>query len=124
MLEGNIKYSRNHTWVRVAGDYVFIGVTVHFMENIDDIVEITLPDVGEEIVADEPFATIDDGREIIEVVSPISGEIVKVNKKVKKDPAILIEDPFGDGWLLKVDPYDWDEIENLLDEDNYEREID
>ncbi len=123
MPEGNMKYSKNHTWVRVAGDYVFIGVTEYFMGSIDEIVEVTLPDVGEEIVADEPFANIDDGREIIEVISPISGEIVKVNKKVKKDPAILIEDPLGDGWLLKVEPFDWDEIENLLDEDDYEREI-
>jgi glycine cleavage system H protein len=123
MQDSDTKYSKNHTWVRVAGDYVFIGVTEKFMESIDDIVDITLPDIGEEIVADEPFAAIDDGREIIDVVSPISGEIVKVNKKVKKDPAILNEDPLGDGWLIKVDPYDWDEIENLLDEDDYEREI-
>lgn len=123
MEENEIKYSHNHIWVRIEDDFVFIGVTETFLENIDEIMEINLPKAGEDVENDEPFGAIDTGEELIELIAPLSGEILKVNKKVLKDPGILIEDPMGEGWLLKVEPYDWEELENLLTEEEYEREI-
>lgn len=123
-MEGNdIRYSKNHLWVRIEDDLVVIGVTETFLENIDEIVEINLPKSGEDIENEEPFGSIDTGEELVELISPLSGEILKTNKKVMKDPGILIEDPMGEGWLLKVEPYDWEELENLLTEEEYEREI-
>lgn len=123
-MEGNdIRYSKNHLWIRIEDDLVVIGVTETFLENIDEIVEINLPKSGEDIENEEPFGSIDTGEELVELISPLSGEILKTNKKVMKDPGILIEDPMGEGWLLKVEPYDWEELENLLTEEEYEREI-
>lgn len=123
MTEVGIRYSKNHIWVRVEDDYVFIGLTEFFLENIDEIIEINLPKKGEDIVTEEPFGSIDTGSELVDLVAPISGEVVKINKKVVNDPAILLEDPMGDGWLLKVEPFDWEEIEGLLTEDEYESNI-
>lgn len=123
MVEYNVKYSSSHLWVRVENDTVVIGITEYLLESIDEIVSITLPKVGEEIDMDEPFGSIDTGEELIELMAPISGEVIKVNGNVKKDPGILIEDPFGDGWLLKVEPFDWEEVENLMTISEYEREL-
>lgn len=123
MEDNDIKYSKNHMWVRIEDDFVFIGVTEEFLENINEIVEINLPKAGEDIESEEPFGSVDTGEELIDLIAPISGEILKVNKKIVKDPGILIEDPMGEGWLLKVEPYDWEELSNLLDEEEYEREI-
>mgnify|MGYP000315471644 CR=1 FL=1 len=123
MEDNDIKYSKNHMWVRIEDDFVFIGVTEEFLEDIDEIVEINLPKAGEDIESEEPFGSVDTGEELVDLIAPISGEILKVNKKIVKDPGILIEDPMGEGWLLKVEPYDWEELSNLLDEEEYEREI-
>ncbi|MCX7770691.1 MAG: glycine cleavage system protein H [Proteobacteria bacterium] len=123
MEDNDIKYSKNHIWVRIEDDFVYIGVTEAFLENIDEIVEINLPKAGEDIEIEEPFGSIDNGEDLVELISPISGEVLKVNKKIVKDPAILLEDPQGEGWLLKVEPYDWDELDNLLTQEEYEREI-
>ncbi len=123
MEDNDIKYSKNHIWVRLDDDFVYIGVTEEFLENVDEVVEINLPKAGEDIVSEEPFGTIDTGDELIDLIAPISGEILKINKKIIKDPGILIEDPTGEGWLLKVEPHDWEELSNLLDEENYKREV-
>ena len=123
MEDNDIRYSKNHIWVRIDDDFVYIGVTEEFLENVDEVVEINLPKAGEDIVSEEPFGTIDTGDELIDLIAPISGEILKINKKIIKDPGILIEDPTGEGWLLKVEPHDWEELSNLLDEENYKREV-
>lgn len=123
MLSNVLKYSENNMWVRFKGERAVIGITEYLLEEIEDIALVSLPKTREEISQDDIFGSIETNEDVIDLVAPISGEVVRVNSLVKEDPSILIEDPYGDGWLIEVEVYDEDEIENLLDAEEYEDKI-
>ena len=123
MLSNVLKYSENNMWVRFKGERAVIGITEYLLEDIEDITLVSLPKTREEISQDDIFGSLETSEEVIDLVAPISGEVVRVNSLVKEDPSVLIEDPYGDGWLIEVEVYDEDEIENLLDAEEYEGKI-
>lgn len=123
MLSNVLKYSENNMWVRFKGERAVIGITEYLLEDIEDITLVSLPKTREEISQDDIFGSLETSEEVIDLVAPISGEVVRVNSLVKEDPSVLIEDPYGDGWLIEVEVYDEGEIENLLDAEEYEGKI-
>jgi len=114
----DLRYSRSHEWVRIDGEIGTIGITDHAQKELGEIVYLELPDVGHGYNADEEFGTVESVKAVSELFIPVSGEVVEVNKTAVAEPGIVNDDPFGDGWLIKV-KLTTDEAANLLTAEEY-----
>jgi len=110
-----LKYTKEHEWARVEDDIVIIGITDYAQDALGEIVYIELPSEGDEITRGEPFGAVESTKS----VSDISGEVVEVNEALLDSPEAINEDPYGEGWMVKVKPYDPSELEDLMDSDEY-----
>jgi glycine cleavage system H protein len=115
----DLRYARSHEWVRIEGDIGTIGITDHAQKELGEIVYLELPEVGHGYNADEEFGTVESVKAVSELFIPISGEVVAVNKTAMAEPGIVNDDPFGDGWLIKV-KLTTDEASRLLTAEQYE----
>ena len=95
-------YSKDHEWVRVQGDAAFVGITDHAQRQLGDVVYIELPSIGDKFAAHEPFGSVESVKAVSEVYTPVGGQIVEVNDSLRDAPEAVNEDPYGDGWLVKV----------------------
>lgn len=120
MLPEGLKYSKENMWVFIKRDRAKIGVTEYLLENIKEINGISLPQKGEDIDKDEVFGGIDTNDQVIDLIAPLSGEVIRVNSIVLDDPGAILEDPYG-VWLIEIDIYEPEETEELLMFDEYER---
>ena len=98
----DLRYTRSHEWVRIEGDTGTVGITDHAQKELGEIVYLELPEVGHVYNAEEEFGTVESVKAVSELFVPMSGEVVAVNKQAVAEPGIVNEDPFGDGWLIKV----------------------
>lgn len=98
----HLQYSREHEWVDASSPAVF-GITLHAAEALGDVVYVELPEVGAEVVAGEVVGEIESTKSVSELYSPVTGTVVEVNQAAVDDPAVVNADPYGDGWLFKVD---------------------
>ena len=121
MRIGEVRFSRDHIWVRLDDDtQVTLGMTDFLQEKLGEVYSLRLPDEGEEVIKDEAFSALEAQNGRRELVSPISGEIIDVNYEALEVPEIINEDPLLEGWLVKVDMPSHLEMEELLTEDEYE----
>ena len=95
-------YTKSHEWVRVEGATGTIGITDHAQQELGEVVFVDLPDVGELFDAGQEFGTIESVKAVSEIFLPIAGEVVEINKALADEPGAVNEDPYGDGWLIKV----------------------
>jgi len=123
MLPDDRKYSKDHLWVKSKGEKLIVGLTEHFFENIDFIIHLSLPKMGEDVEQNEVFGGIETSEQVIELISPVSGEVVRTNGLLKNDHSVIIEDPYGSGWLMEIEPSDENELEELISPDGYEEGI-
>ena len=98
----NLKYHREHDWVRVDGDTAVFGLTTFAQESLGDIVYIELPEVGTDVTAGAPYAEVESVKAVSDVYAPLSGSIVEINEEVVDAPELINESPFDEGWLIKV----------------------
>ena len=98
----DLRYARSHEWVRIEGDTGTVGITDHAQKELGEIVYLELPEVGHVYNAEEEFGTVESVKAVSELFVPVSGEVVAVNKQAVAQPGIVNDDPFGDGWLIKV----------------------
>jgi glycine cleavage system H protein len=98
----DLRYARSHEWVRIEGDTGTVGITDHAQKELGEIVYLELPEVGHVYNAEEEFGTVESVKAVSELFVPVSGEVVAVNKQAVAEPGIVNDDPFGDGWLIKV----------------------
>jgi glycine cleavage system H protein len=115
----DLHYTQSHEWVRIEGDIGTIGITEHAQKELGEIVYLELPEVGHGYNADEEFGTVESVKAVSELYIPISGEIVEINKTAMDEPGIVNDDPFGDGWLVKVKLTTDEEVKNLMSADQY-----
>lgn len=116
----DLLYSREHVWVRVDGDLATIGITDYAQENLGEVVSIELPEADSEVEQDEPFGTIESSAKgVVELVSPVSGEVISVNEDIADDIGIINSDPHDTGWLIIVEMSDLEELAELLDAKGY-----
>jgi glycine cleavage system H protein len=121
MAIGEIRFSRDHIWVRLDDDIrVTLGLTDYLQEKLGEIYSLRLPEEGEELIKDEPFSTVEARNGRRELIAPISGEIVEVNYETLEVPEIVNEDPLTEGWLLRVEMASSQEFDDLLTEEEYE----
>jgi glycine cleavage system H protein len=114
------KYSETHEWVRVEDDGATIGITDFAQEELGDIVAVELPAVGSSVSAGEPFGTVDSVKAVSDLIAPVSGEVTAVNESLLATPELLNNDPFGEGWTIKVRLSDPSELEGLMTVNEYE----
>ena len=113
------RYAESHEWVRVDGEIGTVGITDHAQKQLGEIVYLELPEVGHMYDAGDEFGTVESVKAVSELFTPISGEVVEVNKAAVTEPGIINDDPFGDGWLIKLKLSTDVEIGKLMSADAY-----
>jgi len=111
----DLLYHPEHDWARVEGDQATLGITWYAQDSLGEVVFFDPPAVGTRLVKDEPYAEVESVKAVSDVVAPLSGEIVEVNEALSDEPATINEDPYGEGWLVKVRMSEPGEREALLD---------
>ncbi|AGT33343.1 glycine cleavage system protein H [Geobacillus genomosp. 3] len=115
-----LRYSKEHEWVRVEGDKVRIGITDFAQSELGDIVFVELPEVGAELTANEPFGSVESVKTVSELYAPISGTVVEVNEELNDNPEYVNESPYEKAWMVVVEPKDVSEVDKLLTAEQYE----
>ena len=116
----DLKYHPEHDWARIDGDVATFGITWYAQDQLGEVVFVEPPAVGKTVSKDQPDAEIESVKAVSDVVAPLSGEIVEVNEGLGDEPEKINEDPYGDGWLVKVRLSEPSEVEELLDREAYE----
>jgi glycine cleavage system H protein len=114
-----LKYSKEHEWVLVEGNTATIGITEFAQEELGDIVYVELPEVGEKIVKDDPFGAVESVKAVSDVYAPVSGTVLETNDVLPDNPETINDDPYGDGWMIRVALSDKDDLKDLMDEVEY-----
>jgi len=121
-LPDDLRYSKEHEWVRVEGSRATIGITSFAADELGDIVFVELPDVGSSLGQFATFGVVESVKAVSDLFSPISGEVVEVNEALRESPELLNSDPFGLGWIAKVELADASEVDALMDAHAYTAE--
>ena len=119
----DLHYTQSHEWVRIDGDVGTIGITDYAQKELGEIVYLELPEVGHVFNADDEFGTVESVKAVSELFTPLSGEVVEINKGAVAEPGIVNDDPFGDGWLIKLKLTTDQEVEKLLSAKDYEEYV-
>jgi glycine cleavage system H protein len=117
---GDLQYHPEHDWARIEGDVATLGITWYAQDSLGEIVFFDPPAVGSSIAKDSPYAEVESVKAVSDVIAPLSGEIVEVNEALSDSPEKINEDPYGEGWLVKIRLSDPAETEALLDASAYE----
>ena len=118
----DLKYTKEHEWARAEGDLITVGITDYAQQKLGDIVYVELPSVDSEITATEPFGTIESVKAASDLYAPVSGKVVEIHEQLMDDPRIMNQDPYGEGWMIKVESPEG--LDQLLSPDAYEEWVD
>lgn len=119
----DLKFTKEHEWIRVNGNIATVGISDYAQEQLGEIVFVELPDEGEEFGKDDAFGVVESVKSVNDIYSPVSGRIVEVNDPVVDSPEIVNEDPYAEGWLVKVEMSDLKELKELMTAKQYEAYI-
>ena len=115
-----LRYTKTHEWIKLDGDTVTVGITDFAQEQLSDLTYVELPEVDDEVSALDEIGVVESVKAASDVYAPVSGTVVEVNREVQETPEIVNSDPFGAGWLFKIRASDPDDVDALLDADQYE----
>ena len=116
----DLKYHAEHDWARIEGDIATLGITWYAQEQLGEVVFFDPPEVGSTVTKDQPYAEVESVKAVSDVVAPLSGEITEVNEGLGDSPEQVNEDPYGQGWMVKVRLSNLDEVDDLMDASAYE----
>lgn len=116
----NLKYTKDHEWIRVEGDVAYVGITDYAQSELGEIVFVEIETVGEDIAEGETFGSIEAVKTVSDLFMPISGEVLEMNEKLEDQPELVNNDPYGDGWMIKIAIKDAAEIDTLMDATAYQ----
>ena len=114
-----LKYTKDHEWVRVEGNEAFIGITDFAQRELGDIVYIDINTIGEEVSKDDVFGTVEAVKTVSDLFMPVTGTVLSVNEALNNAPELVNSDPYGEGWMVKVTIADLSSVDELLDADAY-----
>ena len=115
----DVKYTKEHEWIRQEGDVAYVGITDYAQEQLGDIVFVDIQTVGETLAADEVFGTIEVVKTISDLFLPVAGEVLEQNETLEEQPELVNKDPYGEGWLIKIKPAANADFDSLLDAEAY-----
>jgi glycine cleavage system H protein len=114
-------YTKSHEWIRIEGDIATIGITDHAQKELGEVVFVDMPELGEIFDADQEFGTIESVKAVSELFLPIAGEISEINKNLNDEPGAINEDPYGEGWLVKIKVASDGDLHGLMQAADYEK---
>lgn len=118
-----LRYTESHEWVKVDGDVAFVGISDFAQHELGDIVHVELPEEGDKVTAGEPMGNLEAVKTVEDIISPISGEVIKVNIDLFDTPELINSSPYDDGWLIKVQINNMEEVEKLMTAEEYRKHI-
>jgi len=118
-LPENLKYTKDHEWIKIDGDVLTIGITDFAQSELGDIVYVDVDTLDEEIAVNEVFGSVEAVKTVSDLFMPMSGEVIEFNEGLEDTPELVNSDPYGDGWMIKVKVSDLSQIEDLLDASTY-----
>ncbi len=118
-IPAELKYTKDHEWVRIEGDVATVGITDFAQGELGDIVYVEVETLDETLDAEEVFGTVEAVKTVSDLFLPLSGEIVEFNESLEDEPEVVNSDPYGDGWMIKIKIADTSEIDSLMSADDY-----
>ena len=119
-MADTLKFTKDHLWLRVEGSRAHIGISEHAQGELGEIIAVELPDVGDEVEKGQSFGEVESVKTVNELIAPITGQVVAINTELDDHPNIVNEDPYHEGWFIEVELNDEDELEALMDADEYD----
>jgi len=119
----DLKYTKEHEWVRVENDIATVGITDFAQSELGDIVFVEIEAVGDSFEKDEVFGTVEAVKTVSDLFSPVSGEIIEINERLEDEPELVNSDPYNNGWMAKFKMSEASEIDDLLDAESYQEII-
>jgi glycine cleavage system H protein len=120
MLPKDLRYTKEHEWVRVEGDIATVGITDFAAEQLGDVVFVELPDIGRTIAQFAPVGVIESVKAVSDLFAPLSGDVVEANSELSTSPELLNSEPYGNGWMMRIRVSNPAEVDGLLDAAAYE----
>lgn len=117
------RYAKTHEWALKQDDFIVVGITDFAIHELSDLVYIDLPEVGTEVTAGEPFGEIESVKAVSELIAPVSGKVVDVNHDLENNLDTVVESPWDEGWMIKVEPSDASELNSLLSAKDYKAQL-
>lgn len=116
----NVKYTKDHEWIRVEGDEAFVGITDFAQSELGEIVFLDVQTEGETVAQNEVFGSVEAVKTVSDLLMPVDGDVLEVNTKLEDDPALINNDPYGEGWMIRIKVADPGQLDGLLDAAAYE----
>jgi len=117
----DLKYTKEHEWVRLDGETATVGITDHAQDSLGDVVYVELPEQGAAVTKGDAFGVVESVKAVSDLYAPLSGDVVEVNDAIVDSPEVINEDPYGEGWMIKVTAADLGDLDELLAPDEYEK---
>lgn len=114
-----LRYTKEHEWSRLETDRIRVGITDFAQDQLGDVVYVELPSDGQTVTADEPMGEVESTKSVSDIFCPVSGRVVEVNEALNENPALVNQDPYGEGWMVVISPEDSDDFNKLLDPSGY-----
>jgi glycine cleavage system H protein len=118
-----LRYAKTHEWAHLEGDLCTVGLTQFAVDQLTDVIYIELPDVGDPMIAGDGFGEVESVKAVSDLYSPVNGEVIEVNSKLETDPTIVSKDPYGKGWLVKVQVEKKTTLDHLMTKEQYDKQI-
>jgi len=122
-IKTELKYTKDHEWILVDGDQATIGITDYAQGELGDIVYVEIESIGDELQKEEIFGSVEAVKTVSDLFIPVSGEITEMNENLEDNPELINDDPYGDGWIIKMKINDSNELADLLNADEYKELI-
>jgi len=119
----NLKYTKEHEWIKLNGNEAIIGITEHASNELGDIVFIEIESEGESLGSGDTFGTVEAVKTVSDLFMPVAGEVLEVNSKLEDTPEIVNEDPYGEGWLIKIKVENPDDVNDLMSAEDYKNMV-
>ena len=116
-----LKYTKDHEWLRVEGDNIYVGITSFAQSELGDIVFVDVDTEGEQLEKEEVFGSVEAVKTVSDLFMPINGEVLAFNEKLEDEPELINTDPYGEGWIIKISVSDVGDLDELLDANSYEK---
>ena len=123
MFSAELKYMESHEWAKSEGDIIIVGVSDYAQQEIQDVVYVELPEIGQKLEQKKVFGVIESVKAAFDIYAPASGEVIEINKKLEDTPECINEDPYGAGWIIKIQLSNSSELDNLLSVDEYRAKL-
>jgi len=117
----DLKYTKEHEWVRLDGETATVGITDHAQDSLGDVVYVELPEQGTAVTKGDAFGVVESVKAVSDLYAPLSGDVVEINDAIVDSPEVINEDPYGEGWMIKVAASDLGDLDELLAPDEYEK---